>query len=145
MVRSPQNKRRGTEVVELALVLPVMLMLTAGTLEICEAMMLRQKLEVAAFEGAREAVRADATVSSVQEAARDYLDARGIDYGSDIASVVTVAPDPQTASTFDPVVVTVNVDANANLSTGLAFYRLFGAGDQLSSEVTMLKEFNAPN
>ena len=136
------NLRQGTEVVELALVLPLMLLLTAGTLEICEATMLRQKLEIAAYEGARVGIQQDASVSDIQQAAKDYLDVRGIQYGDDIATVVSVTPDPSTASTFDPIVVTVTVEAGPNISTGLSFYRLFGAGDELTSEVTMLKEHN---
>ena len=55
--RGGKCQRRGTEVVELALVLPVILLIVFSTLEICDHAFLLQKVKIAAQEGAVVAIR----------------------------------------------------------------------------------------
>lgn len=138
--RGRNCERRGAEVVELALVLPVLLLIVFSTLEICEQAFLLQKVKIAAHEGAVVAIGKGATVSDVEEAVQDYLDARGVVFGSDISSAVSVSPDPTNADTLTPVSVTVTVPNNENSRVGANFYRYI-AGNNSAGKVTMFKEF----
>jgi len=72
------TRRRGAAVVELALLLPVLLTVTFGSLEVCNRLFLRQTAAVAAYETARLAARR--TVSSTQAVTRglSLLDGRRI-------------------------------------------------------------------
>jgi len=134
------NRRRGIEVVEMAIVLPIIILITLGTLEICEGIFLRQKLELAAHEGSRVSIRKNATVDDVRSAIKDNLDSRGIDYGGDIAAAVTITPDPSAAATLTPISVTVSVETDANLRMPISLYRYL-AGRTLTGEVSMFKEY----
>ena len=138
--KNQNKKRRGVEVVELAIIMPVLLLLTFGTLEICEGIFLRQTLELSAHEGARVAIRRDASIEDVEEAVQRHFDARGVNFGGDISSAVEITPDPETAATLTPVTVRVTVDASDNLRLDLSLYR-FLLGNQFEAEVIMLKEF----
>ena len=54
----PHPKRRlGVASIELAIVLPVILTFVLGTIEVCQRIFLRQSAVLAAYEGARLAVR----------------------------------------------------------------------------------------
>jgi len=134
--------RHGVEVIEMALVLPVLVILTFGTLEVCEGIFLKQKLEVAASEGARIAIRKMATTSDVEAAVEAFLDARQIQY-TNISSVVSIDPSPTTAAELTPIKVTVTVDTTPNLRLPLSVYStLFGR--QITADVTFLKEYAHP-
>ncbi|MDB2685955.1 pilus assembly protein [Mariniblastus sp.] len=140
--RGGKCQRRGTEVVELALVLPVILLIVFSTLEICDHAFLLQKVKIAAQEGAVVAIRKTATVAEVEAAVQSYLDARGVDYGDSISGAVTVTPDPTTADTLTPVTVAVTVPNDENSRVGAQFIRYF-AGESSTSTVTMFKEFKS--
>ena len=58
--RSTSRRRFGTAVVEVALIIPLLLFVTIGTIEICELVYLQQSLKIAAYEGARIAIVPDA-------------------------------------------------------------------------------------
>ena len=132
------RNRRGAEVVELALIFPIMILLTIGTLEICEGMILKKKLTVAAHEGARVAIVKSATESDVRAAVAVSLDSRGITYSS-INTVVDTTPAPENAGTLEPIEVTVSVKADQNLKMQL-MYQYF-AGNEIEASVTMYKEY----
>ena len=134
-----RRQRHGTEVVELAIVLPLLLFFTTTTLEICENIFLIQKLEIAAHEGAVAAIPRTSTVSDVENAVQNYLDARNVDYGGNVSAVVSVTPDPAVAETLAPVTVTVTVSADDNARLSISLYRYF-SGTEAVGEVTMLKE-----
>lgn len=131
--------RQGLEVVELAIVLPLMLLLTFGTLELCEGIFLRQKLEVAAHEGARIAIRKTATKQEIDDAVADYLDARGLVY-DDIGTAVVSTPDPGVAAELTPITVQVTLSVDDNLRMPIPVYR-FLVGRDVVGEVTMFKEY----
>ena len=133
------GRRRGAEVVELALVLPVILLIIFSTLEVCDHAFLLQKLKIAASEGAVAAISKTATRADVEEAVQGYLEARGVDYGSNIGSAVTVTPDPTLAQTLTPITVSVAVPNDENSRIGV-LYR-FIAGQSSTGTVTMFKEF----
>ena len=135
--------RQAIAVVELALVLPLLFLLTFGILEICEGLYLRQKVVIASHEGARIAVRRTATTSDVETAVSNYLDARDIHYTA-IGSVVTCTPSPEEARMLEPIVVKVEVDVDANSRMPLSFYEYIN-GRSVTGEVTMFKEYDGIN
>ncbi len=100
------NRRRGAAAVEFAIVLPVIVLLMLGSMEMGRAVMVRHVLEEAARAGCRIAVFENATK-------QDVLDI--IDTSMSAASIsnytVTVDPDPpQNLTAFEAVTVTVMVD-----------------------------------
>ena len=138
--RGKTRHRRGAEVVELALILPLLFLFLFSTLEICEQTFLLQRVKIAAQEGAVVAITRQGTVADVENAVQNYLEARDVDFGGDIASAVVVTPDPTSAATLTPVTVTVSVSNDDNSQIGSFFYRYIGGTDSVAS-VTMLKEF----
>ena len=64
--RGKNCQRRGTEVVELALVLPLILLIVFSTLEVCEHAFLLQKVKIAAQEGAVRAIAKESTLVDVE-------------------------------------------------------------------------------
>ena len=135
--------RQAIAVVELALVLPLLFILTFGILEICEGLFLRQKVVIASHEGARIAVRRTATISDVETAVSNYLDARHVDY-DDISSIVTCTPAPEDAKMLEPIVVKVAIDVDKNSRMPLSFYKYIN-GKSVTGEVSMFKEYDGLN
>jgi|GEM_PF-1328747 len=70
--------RRGAAVVELALLLPVLLTVTFGSLEVCNRLFLRQTASVAAYEAARLAARRAVSTAQVQARGLTLLEGRRI-------------------------------------------------------------------
>lgn len=81
------TKRRGVATVEFAIVLPVMLILVFGTIEVCQRIFLRQSMVIAAYEGARLAARRNSTNADVVARCRAMLDERRV-----VGATVTVTP-----------------------------------------------------
>ena len=80
--KGPTQRRRGQALVELALILPVILLLVIGMLEFARAWNLHQALTDATREGARRAVVQDpqwATQASAEDAIKRGIHAAGYD------------------------------------------------------------------
>ena len=122
----------------MAIVLPIMFLITLGTLETCEGIFLIQKVKIAAFEGASVAVLRGGSDEGVENAVSSYLDARGVKY-ENISSVVSADPSPELANELDPVRVTVTIPTSDNFRMPTSFYR-FWTGGEVSAEVVMFKE-----
>lgn len=102
--------RRGTAVVELALVLPVFLLLVFGMIEFGRAVMVQHTLVNASREGARQAVIDGSTVAQVVNRVDTCLKAAAIP-GATIQYAVngiTVA-DPSVAEFGEAVTVRISV------------------------------------
>lgn len=82
--RMRRNRRRGRGVaaIELALCLPILLMITWITIAACDMINLRHSLTLASYEGARTAVVKGATNMQITEAATWVLDSRQVAEGS---------------------------------------------------------------
>ena len=80
--RFTNQPRRGTAAVECALVLPLVFLLTAGTIEMCSTIFLRESVTLAAHEGARAAIGRHATTADVAAAVDAILAIRGVDVGA---------------------------------------------------------------
>jgi len=85
----PVAGRRGAAATEMAMVLPVFIMLILGMFELGRALMIKQSLTYAAQEGCRVAILDGSTLASVRTKATDSLQPMGI-----AATSVTVTTNP---------------------------------------------------
>jgi len=130
------RKRRGVATLEFAMVLPALMILTIGTMDLCSLMFLKESVVLAAYEGARQGVGRGQTNADVTSRVTAFLDERGIDHsGAD--AVMISSPGFGGATTLEAVTVTVRVPADGNL---LIPSQLYG-GLIVSADVTMLKEY----
>ena len=81
------GKRSGLASVELAFVLPVMLILVLGTIEVCQRIFLRQSAVIVAYEGARLAARSTSSNTEVATRCQTMLIQRRVN-----GAVVTITP-----------------------------------------------------
>jgi len=108
--RCSHRLRQGAAAVELAVCLPVMVLLTLGTLEATDLVFLRQRLVTAAFEAARTATAPGQTSTAAIAAGTSTLTLRGVTDGS-----VTISPTVTTATaTGTEVRATVTAPFPAN-------------------------------
>jgi Flp pilus assembly protein TadG len=113
------NARRGVAAAELAVCLPIVVLLVLATIESCSALFLKQSLTAAAYEGVRAAIQKGATTANVQTACQQILDDRRIK-----SSQVTLTP-PSLASLKpgDFIDVTVSAPCNSNSPVPTTFFR----------------------
>ncbi len=105
LYRLCRKKRLGAAVVELAVVLPLFLLLVLGMIEFGRMLMVQQVLTNASREGARRAVLDKATTQEITTAIHQYLANSGIQ-----GATVTVSPNPPSSAAYgEPVSVTVSV------------------------------------
>ena len=88
-----RNKRLGAAIVEMAICLPVIVLLTFGTIELASGLFLKQTLTSAAHEGALAGMRLDATEASVRDRVELILAVREVE-----DCVITITP---SGSAFD--------------------------------------------
>ena len=74
----PRQKHRGIAAVEMAVCLPVIILLVFGTIEASGLIFLKQSLNVAAYEGVRETIRIGSSNSDGEDLARSVLLSRNI-------------------------------------------------------------------
>jgi Flp pilus assembly protein TadG len=130
--RPPARGARGVAAAELAVCLPVVVLLVIATIEACSAIFLKQSLTVAAYEGARTALADRTTSGSVQAACNQVLADRNIQ-----GATVTVSPSNIAAlqsGAFIDVTVSAPCDANSLVPT--TFYR----GRTLRATASMMVE-----
>src|SRR3954453_15454003 len=71
-------RKRGVAAAELAVCLPVVVLIVIATIESCSAMFLKQSLTVAAYEGVRPAIATGGTAATVQTVCGDILKDRRV-------------------------------------------------------------------
>lgn len=124
--------RVGVAVVELAICLPLLVLILLATVETCVMLQMRQNMAVAAYEGARVGILPGVDASVVQLQCQMLLDDRQID-----AYTITMEPsDPTTMNVGDDFRVTIDVDCAANSVFGSAIFQ----GKTLSESVLMRAE-----
>ena len=129
----PRPARRGTAATELAVCLPILLVLIIGTIEACSMVYLKQSLSVAAYEGVRVSVSPKGDTAAVVTAVNRILTARNVN-----SPTITVSPADfatQPAETW--VSVRVSAPANANSIISGLFYDAI----VVDGQGTMMKEF----
>jgi Flp pilus assembly protein TadG len=125
--------RRGAAVAEFALCLPVVVFLVFAPIELCDMLHRRTGLSIAAYEGARRAIRAGATSADVVQTCRDLLDARGLK-----TATVRVGPyEVADAPVGTPIIVTVTLPPGGPGSITGIFLR----DQQLTAKAVMVKEW----
>ena len=68
-----RDRRRGVAATELAVCLPIIVLIVIGTIEASTMVFLKQSLTVAAFQGARQAISNNNTAADVRTAAEQIL------------------------------------------------------------------------
>jgi Flp pilus assembly protein TadG len=87
------SRRRGAALVEVALVLPIFIMVTLGIIEFGRAMMVSQLVTNAAREGAREAIIQGKTNTQVCAGITSFL-SQSVNIAADQVEItITVTPD----------------------------------------------------
>ncbi len=130
--KSRHAARDGAAVVELALALPVLVMLVMGTLEICELVFLKHSMSIASYEGARLGARKTATAAQVIERCESILSGRRVSGGS-----VTVSP---TSLTGIPRGTEIQVQIRAPLQLNSTTGMVIDRGLEVVQSTTMLRE-----
>lgn len=127
-----KRTRKGAAVVELAVCLPIIVMLVFGSIETCNMIFLRQALNASAYEGIRVAVGPDATNQEVIDRCQAVLDARKVK-GTKITinrrNVARVSPGR-------PIRVVVSAKCDANAGGPSWFF----AGRTLEGHASFVKE-----
>ena len=99
------NNERGTALLETALTLPLILLVSVGIFEFGRAYQIDQVITNAAREGARVAVLPGSTVDAVKSRVQAYLDAGRV-------------PKPQNGSIDIQVVQNVQINIGSTTATG---------------------------
>jgi Flp pilus assembly protein TadG len=119
--------------VELAVVLPLFVLLVFGTIEFGRMVMVQQLITNAAREGARSAILDGATTADVTSAVTSYLTASAVSGTS-----VVVSPDPPSSAPYGSSVtvrVSVPFDAVSWLPSPM-----YLAGKTLQAQCVMRRE-----
>ena len=125
-------RRRGLAAAELAVCLPVIVLLVLATIEACSMVFLKQSLTVAAYEGVRTAIADGATADSVMATCEQILKDRHVEDAK-----ITVTPtDIAALSPGQYVDVTITAPCDANSIIPDMFYR----GRKLSAGASMMIE-----
>ncbi|MFT5527356.1 MAG: Flp pilus assembly protein TadG [Pirellulaceae bacterium] len=100
------KQRRGVAAVEMAIAMPLLIMLIFGMIEIGRALMVQQVLTNASREGARVAVTGGATAETVTAAVEAYANSI---INAEVSVAITPAY-PSLAASGTPITVEVSVD-----------------------------------
>jgi hypothetical protein len=131
--RRTNPNRRGVAATELAVCLPVIVLLVLGTIECCTMIFLKQSLTVAAYEGVRMGIRPNASAADVQTTCDGILKDRRVQGGA-----VEVTPNNISSAEIGEFIdVTVSAPASRNSIIPGSFFR----GKTLSATASMMKEF----
>ena len=120
--------RRAAAVVEMAVVTPILILMTLGILELGYSLMVRHTVGIAAREAAREASLPDVTLSDVQGKVDHAMAAAGLSGYTTTTNLTTLAANE------DAVWVRVAIPFNRAALTGNLFG---GATFEIGSTVTM--------
>jgi Flp pilus assembly protein TadG len=125
--------RRGAAAAEAAICLPVLLLVALGAIQAASMIFAKQALTTAAYEGAREAIRVNATSTDVQAACQHILTERGI-----VDTNITIDPiDLANAAVGSYITVSVTAPSDSN-----SFLRGWYFGNRtLEGRSVMMKEF----
>ena len=125
------SNRQGTAAVELAVCLPIFVLIVVSTLDICGMFFVQQSLTTSAYEGARIGIVPNAKSENVVFQIETLLDSQGIEGYS-----INLEPaNPEMLSVGDYFTVTVNANFDQNAIVG----GIYG-GKTLSKSATLRVE-----
>ncbi|EAQ78014.1 TadE family protein [Blastopirellula marina] len=125
------QSRRGMAVTELAICLPVVVLILMAAIQGAEMMFLKQSVAIAAYEGCRAALQPNSTTAAAVNAASSVLTDRNI-------AGATIDPSNFTkAKTGSDVTISITVPVARNSTLqGWMF-----SPPTITSSVTMMKEY----
>jgi Flp pilus assembly protein TadG len=109
-------RRRGSAVMEAALVLPVLVVLTMGAMEFGYFFYVKHTLQGAAREGARAAITPGATSTDVNTAVNSAMKAAGFDIVARPGLYTTQILDSAGSSTVNPSTATAGTGIQVKVS-----------------------------
>jgi hypothetical protein len=125
------RRRRGSALVELAICLPVMLLIIYGAMEAAGMIFLRQALVQSAYEAAKVAAKTGDSFAAT-EAALDVADGRGVDQ-----LTIDFSPsDVESAPRGQVIVVTLEAPGDQSSPFPLGLFR----GLTVGARAVMVKE-----
>jgi len=130
--RNPRT-RAAVVTVEMAIVLPVLLVLVVGIMECCNLIYIKQSLTISAYEGARAAIMKGMPLNNIDARCNQVLSDRKI-----TNATVLVSPNPPSNAAYGTY-ITVQVQASYGANS-LIPGSLF-PGATLQSSVKMMKEY----
>lgn len=131
-LRPRHTVRTGVAAAELAICLPLLVMLPLATIEACTTIFLNHSLTIAGYEGVRVAINYDGTNADVMSRCNEILTEREVIDGSVSLNVGDVAAVPRGT----PISITVTAPCDSNAIIPAWFY----GGRTLSVTTTMVKE-----
>ncbi|QDV73343.1 TadE family protein [Botrimarina mediterranea] len=118
--RSRDSRRWGIEVAELAISLPVLTIITFGTLETCQLLFTKQSLAVAAYEAGRVAARPDGTTESTLNRFNQIATARRLQG----ANFTMTPADLNGVAVGESIRIDVTAPVSSNNSTHLVLFNI---------------------
>ncbi len=131
--KNRNRSRRGSAVVELAITLPVFVLILFGTIETTTMIFLQQSLEMCAYQGARIALIPSSTSAKVSRACSTILTDRKVN-----GATVTVSPANYSTAPYGTL---IRVQVTAPCNSNSPFSPWFYGGRSLTGEVTLMKEY----
>ncbi len=130
---TPTNRgRNGVAACELAVCLPVIILLTFASIEASTMIFVDQALCVAGYEGVRVAIQGDATNDDVIARCEAILEHRQV-----VGATVSIEPnDVSAVNSGEPIAITVSAPSDEN-AVGMP---MFFWDTTLSATSTMVKE-----
>ncbi|MCA9263886.1 MAG: pilus assembly protein [Planctomycetales bacterium] len=144
MFRRRSKDRKGAAATEFAMIIPPILMLTFGTIEATSVIFLKEKITIAAHEGARVAIKKMSELDDVETTIEGYLSQRSVDISSLGSSAISVTPEPDRTEELQAITVTITAPVTGNTLLPNSFYTWFG-GRNVSATCVMYKEFTHPD
>ena len=126
-------QRKGAAIVELAIVLPLLLLLLMGTIEACAAMHLQQSMDIASYEAVRTSLLPKSSSTLVRTTAETFLKNR-----TTKGATVSISP-----SNFEtsPIGTTITVSITAPSDQNLPVSPFFFRGRSVVGSCSMMKEY----
>lgn len=131
-IKSRGIQRTGAAIVEVALTLPILVLVCLATIDTCRVIFVRQSAKLAAFECARIGIIPGVTRTQLEQLCATFMSSRSVSQASVSLSVSELAM----LSKGDLLTVTVTVPANSNALSSSWFYR----GRTFSESVSILVE-----
>ena len=124
--------RAGTATVEMAVCLPLLMLIGFGSIETANAIFLKQVVSQVAYEGARAAALPGATEADILKRCNDFLGVRRIK-----GATVSVSPAKVSDNTASgtAIAVTVTAPASANAISPTWFFK----NSNMSKKVVMVR------
>ncbi len=148
--RRHASGRHGVAAVEAVIIIPFVIVLMLGTLEVCSRIYLKESVTVCAFEGLRAGLGRNTTNQQVVDRVNEMLQDRGIQINSGgKTGTITVTPaDFSEMQALDDITVNIEIPIKGNsrfvfdaVSIGM-FENFPVTGEWVQASVTMVREFD---